>query len=125
MSRVSRVILNVCVCIVCRKRFDSSSSLTCFNLVANVVNPSSVMVNTGTSEVTSSICVENESDTQQVQSTYVRSARVTTSTSTSRCVVVSDSGQRYEIDRYCPHRGADLSKVRLREDSNWVGGTIS
>jgi hypothetical protein len=34
------------------------------------------------------------------------------SSSLSRCIVISDSGQKYEIDRYCPHKGADLSQVK-------------
>ena len=28
-----------------------------------------------------------------------------------RIVVTTDKGDLYEVDRYCPHKGADLSKV--------------
>lgn len=28
-----------------------------------------------------------------------------------RCIVTDELGVAYEIDRYCPHKGADLSKV--------------
>ena len=49
-----------------------------------------------------------ESTTASLRSTI---QHMDSSASGFRCMVISDSGQKYEIDRYCPHRGADLSQV--------------
>jgi UDP-MurNAc hydroxylase len=56
------------------------------------------------------------SDPENIRESFVSSLTI----SDERIVKVSPNGECYEVNRYCPHQGADLSDVEINEQNEIV-----